>query len=166
MCWNGYMSTLHFNRRKTIEQCPWNIQSMLATMDHTEFAQMKFFTLQSGGTAISFVQELDRQWNLQVVLQCGTVQKCCHALFLGAVDPRKLKFRMQISDQNFSFFCDSERLGVVQKCCSRILQKCCWSNFLPLENSGNAVNLWAGWQTENLASNPSLTNLIYTHTSH
>ena len=41
--------------------------------------------------------------------------------FFWAVDPRKLKFRMQISDQNFSFFCDSERLGVVQKCCSRIL---------------------------------------------
>ena len=35
--------------------------SMLATMDHTEFAQMNIFTLQSGGTAISFVQELDRQ---------------------------------------------------------------------------------------------------------
>ena len=61
MCRNGYMFTLHFNRRKTIEQCPWNIQSMLATMDHTEFAQMNIFTLQSGGTAISFVQELDRQ---------------------------------------------------------------------------------------------------------
>ena len=38
------MFTLHFNRRKTIEQCPWNIQSMLATMDHTGFAQMNIFT--------------------------------------------------------------------------------------------------------------------------
>ena len=72
--------------------------------------------------------------------------------FFGAVDPRKLKFMMQISNQNFSYFCNSERLGVVQKCCSRILQTCCWNNFLPLENSANAVNLWAGWQTESLFS--------------
>ena len=56
-----------FQQKKNYHAKPWNIQSTLATMDHTEFAQMNISTLrvpQSGGTAISFVQELDRQWNL------------------------------------------------------------------------------------------------------